>query len=195
MRHRGGDGHQFLQWSESTLSSDQMSPLSSNHMTRFSQSYVWLLSVELSLPPRWRCDQARTQTDRLLIEWSSMKPVTLTCQIGNLPHEIFKRICCSLVILMENKTNLCIFSVGENLDVYRATLGHKVFQNHSLRPFVRFSIGSWQYRVCTTDPWCVNPDLDLHSLAKISSAQTLLKLVSGLSQFSAEFGDGCLLPS
>ena len=33
------------------------------------------------------------------------------------------------------------------------------------------------------------------SFAKTSSAQTMLKLVSGLSQFSAEFGDGCVLPS
>ena len=74
----------------------------------------------------------------------------------------FKRICCtSLVIVMENKTNHCIFSVGENLDVYRATLGHKVFQNHSLKPFLHFSIGSWQQRFCTTDPWRANPDLDL----------------------------------
>ena len=88
---------------------------------------------------RWKCDQATIQIGLLHIGWFSMKQVTLTCQIG-----WFLQCHKSIFHTRENFNHLggktLLFSAGESLEVYRATLGHKVFRNYHLDIFASFSL-------------------------------------------------------
>ena len=141
--------------------------------------------------PRWRWGQARTQTDRLRIEWSWTKPVTLTCQIGDLANGIIENdLSHSIGDSDENETNFCIFSAGENLDVYRATLGHKVCQYHSSN-FLTVSV-SWMSEL--NDLNLSESSLTTLILDKLCWNCTIF-FDPGLPQFSTECGDRRVLPS
>ena len=97
--------------------------------SEFSKSQI------LPPPSRWRCDQARIRTDRLHIEWSWMKPVTLTCLTGQLTNWFFNRII-GLVIMMVHHwwkatPNFVLSVWGRN---WRSTEQHWVtrsFKNNS----------------------------------------------------------------
>ena len=72
-----------------------------------------------------------------------MKQVTLTFQIGG-----FLDCHTSTFHSRENFAHLGgkthLFSAGESLEVYRATLGHKVFRNYHLDIFANFSLTTLQ---------------------------------------------------
>ena len=108
---------------------------------------IWTGQTTTCIQPkifvRWKCDLATIQIGQLHIGWFSMKQVTLTCQIGWFLH-------ChkSIFPTRENLNHLggktLLFSAGESLEVYRATLGHKVFQNYQLEIFANFSLTTLQ---------------------------------------------------
>ena len=88
---------------------------------------------------RWKCAQATIQIGQLHIGWFSMKQVTLTCQIGWFLH-CHKNIFHTREIFAHSGGKTLLFSAGESLEVYRATLGHKVFRNYHLDIFANFSL-------------------------------------------------------
>ena len=94
---------------------------------------------------RWKCDQATIQIGLLHIGWFSMKQVTLTCQIG-----WFLQCHKSIFHTRENFNHLAgktlLFSAGESLEVYRATLGHKVFQYYHIEMSANYSIITLQLK-------------------------------------------------
>ena len=88
---------------------------------------------------RWKCDLATIQIGQLHIGWFSMKQVTLTCQIGWFLH-CHKNIFHTREIFAHSGGKTLLFSAGESLEVYRATLGHKVFRNYHFEIYANFSL-------------------------------------------------------